>query len=103
VTETQRLRGYLPENMSLLERLRTNAGVAVPVILGAIFKAQQIEVVLQARAFSGRPERTYLHDSRLHAADWIVITASFLSLATVVALYSAGLLGHFPPTLVMPG
>jgi energy-coupling factor transport system permease protein len=98
VTETQRLRGYVPEDMGVRERLQTNAGVAVPVILGAMFKAQQIEVVLQARAFSGRPERTYLHESRLRAADWFVIIASMLCLVAALALSSAGVLGHFPAT-----
>lgn len=102
VTETQRLRGYVPEDMGVLERLRTDAGVAVPVILGAMFKAQQIEVVLQARAFSGRPERTYLHESRLRAADWIVLIVSLLFLTAAVVLSGAGLLGRFPSSAAMP-
>ncbi len=76
VMETQRLRGYALEEMGALQRVRVYARIAVPVILGAMFKAQQIEVVLQSKAFSGSPARTYLHDARLRPSDWWAIAAS---------------------------
>lgn len=76
VMETQRLRGYAVEEMGALQRVKVYARIAVPVILGAMFKAQQIEVVLQAKAFSGRGDRTYLHESTLGAAEWATIAAS---------------------------
>jgi energy-coupling factor transport system permease protein len=83
VKETQRLRGFALEEMRAMERVKTYAKVAVPVILGSMFKAQQLEVVLQAKAFSGRGARTYLHESRLGAAEWAVIAAS-------AAVFAAG-------------
>ncbi len=86
VKETQRLRGFALEEMRAVERVKTYAKVAVPVILGSMFKAQQLEVVLQAKAFSGRGTRTYLHESRLGAAEWLVIAASAAGLAGGVAL-----------------
>jgi len=86
VKETQRLRGLALEEMKALERVKSYAKIAVPVILGSMFKAQQLEVVLQAKAFSGRGVRTYLHESRLGAAEWLVIAASAGLLALGVGL-----------------
>lgn len=86
VMETQRLRGYAVEEMGALQRVKVYARIAVPVILGAMFKAQQIEVVLQAKAFSGGGDRTYLHDTRLGGAEWATIAGSVLLLAGGVAV-----------------
>lgn len=95
VMETQRLRGYVPETMPLFERLRTYGSVGVPVILGAMYKAQQIEVVLQARAFSGKTERTYLHDATLKGSDVAVIVACVLIVGAGLTLRFATGLGRF--------
>ena len=85
VIRTQRLRGFAPEDLSLVRRLQTYAKVAVPVILAALHKAQQTEVVLQAKGFSGRSQRTYLHESPLDGRDVIVIIAA--SIGTGVAVW----------------
>jgi energy-coupling factor transport system permease protein len=61
------------EKMNPIQRVRVYAKVAVPLILGAMVKSQQLEVVLQSKAFSGDPERTYLHESVLRKADYALI------------------------------
>jgi energy-coupling factor transport system permease protein len=91
VMETQRLRGFALEEMGPVQRVRVYAKTSVPVILSALFKAQQIEVVMRAKAFSGDPDRTYLEDSAMHAPDWIF--NAFLAVAFGAALwfyFSAG-------------
>lgn len=95
VIETQRLRGFALEEMSTLERVKTYSKIAVPIVLGAMFKAQQIEVVLQSKAFSGNAERTYLHDSKLRSADGWVIGVSAGVLVVVGILYVVSGVGHF--------
>jgi energy-coupling factor transport system permease protein len=95
VMETQRLRGYALEEMGTLQRVRVYARIAVPVILGAMFKAQQIEVVLQSKAFSGSPDRTYLHDARLNAMDWFAIALSAATLAAGIGASVAWGFGAF--------
>jgi energy-coupling factor transport system permease protein len=95
VRDAQRLRGLILEELGPVERLRAHARVAVPAILGALFRAQQMEVVLQSKAFSGSGERTYLHDSTLRPADWLVIGGAGLALAAAVALYFAQGIGTF--------
>jgi len=93
--DTLRLRGHAPETMGILERVRTYSKIAVPVTLSALFRAQQIEVALQSRAFSGAHDRTYLHESKLEAPDWGVIAGAGLALVVAGFLYFARGLGRF--------
>jgi energy-coupling factor transport system permease protein len=85
IMEAQRLRGLALEKMGVLKRVRTYAGVAVPLILGAMAKSQQLEVVLQSKAFSGSPDRTYLHESVLKSADYALM--AFFILFFILAVY----------------
>ncbi|MCF3648567.1 energy-coupling factor transporter transmembrane component T family protein [Synoicihabitans lomoniglobus] len=91
VMQTQRLRGFAPEELSAPRRVRIYAKVAVPVILSALHKAQQTEVVLQAKGFSGSADRTYLHTAELGAKDWAAITAAALGLIGAIWLTATGL------------
>lgn len=68
---------------------------SVPVILGSMFKAQQIEVVLQSKAFSGQGRRTYLHDSVLGWNDWLMIILMILFTLAFLVFYFAWGLGRF--------
>jgi energy-coupling factor transport system permease protein len=95
IIEAQRLRGLAMEKMGPVKRVRVYAKVAIPLILGAMVKSQQLEVVLQSKAFTGSGERTYLHDSILAPLDWavIILFATLLVLAGV--LYFAIGFGRF--------
>jgi len=90
VIRAQRLRGFAVEELSVIRRVRVYAKVAVPVILGALHKAQETEVVLQTRGFSGQADRTYLHAHNLTGADWSVIILSLTALTGAVAVTMVG-------------
>jgi energy-coupling factor transport system permease protein len=96
IIEAQRLRGLAVEKMRLFERARVYATVAVPLILGAMVRSQQLEVVLQSKAFTGSPERTYLNESVLRRADYAVILLSVLILVVAAVLYFTAGVGKFP-------
>lgn len=85
IMEAQRLRGLAFEKMGVVKRVRMYAGIAVPLILNAMVKSQQLEVVLQSKAFSGSPDRTYLHESVLKPLDYSLI--AFFILFFSIALY----------------
>ncbi|WP_221033125.1 energy-coupling factor transporter transmembrane component T family protein [Actomonas aquatica] len=91
VIRTQRLRGFAPEDLSAVQRLKIYAKVAVPVILGALHKAQQTEVVLQAKGFSGSAQRTYLHRAELGGRDYATILAAVLIIAAAAWLTLSGI------------
>jgi len=95
IIEAQRLRGLAVEKMGPLQRARVYARVAVPLILGAMAKSQQLEVVLQSRAFTGSPDRTYLHESVLRRVDYAMITFFVVVLVVATALYFGAGVGKF--------
>jgi energy-coupling factor transport system permease protein len=67
----------------------------VPLVLGALIKSQQLEVVLQSKAFSGSAERTYLEPLELRIRDRVVIGASALLVLVAVFLRFAYGIGAF--------
>ncbi len=87
IIEAQRLRGLAMEKMGPVKRVRVYAKVAVPLILGAMVKSQQLEVVLQSKAFSGSADRTYLHESVLGPADYALIAFFALFFIAAVVLF----------------
>jgi energy-coupling factor transport system permease protein len=95
IIEAQRLRGLAVERMGPLQRARVYARVAVPLILGAMARSQQLEVVLQSKAFTGSPDRTYLHESVLRPVDYAVMVFFALVLVLAAVLYFGWGVGKF--------
>jgi energy-coupling factor transport system permease protein len=93
--EAQRLRGLALEKLSLWARGRAYARIAVPLVLGALIKSQQLEVVLQSKAFSGSAERTYLVPLELRTRDRVVIGVSALVVFIALVLRFAYGVGAF--------
>lgn len=75
--DAQRLRGIDVDRMSIAGKLVLNGRMLVPLIVASLRRAQQIEVALQARGFSGSNDRTYLDGGRAHlaAGEWLAIAA----------------------------
>jgi energy-coupling factor transport system permease protein len=93
--EAQRLRGVDLEKLGLWARGHAYARVAVPLVLGALIKSQQLEVVLQSKAFSGSAERTYLESLELRTRDRVVIGISTLMIFVVPILRFGYGIGSF--------
>jgi energy-coupling factor transport system permease protein len=87
IIEAQRLRGLALESMGLIRRARVYANIAVPLILSSLVKSQQLEIVLQSKAFSTNPNRTYLHESTLHTADYLTMAFFGALLVTAAVAY----------------
>lgn len=95
IIEAQRLRGFAFETLGPLKRLRVYAKIAVPLILGALVKSQTLDIVLQSKAFTGSSQRTYLHETRLRAADYAVIAGSGLFVIVAAIAYCGWGIGRF--------
>ena len=91
IIQAQRLRGLAMEKMNIIQRVTVYAKVAVPLILGAMVQSQQLEIVLQSKAFSGDPDRTYLHESVLNKMDYAVLI--FFAIFLIAAFVSWGVWG----------
>lgn len=95
IIEAQRLRGLAMEKMGPVKRVRVYSKVAVPLILGAMVKSQQLEVVLQSKAFTGSPERTYLHESVLKFEDYAIMAFFVIVLIAAFVVYFTAGVGKF--------
>jgi energy-coupling factor transport system permease protein len=80
IMEAQRLRGLALEKMNFFRRIPVFASMLVPLILGSLLKAQTLEIVLQSKAFSGSPERTFLNESevRLRPIDYALLVGGIV-------------------------
>lgn len=99
IKDAQRLRGLAIEKMGFVRRVPVFAAMLVPLILGALMKAQTLEIALQSKGFSGSRDRTYLNADavRLRAADKLLITAMTLFLAGAVVARAWFGFGAFAP------
>jgi energy-coupling factor transport system permease protein len=91
IQEAQRLRGMALEKMSIFRRGPLFAKMAVPLILGSLIKAQTLEIVLQSKAFSGDPNRTFMTELRMRSIDYAVLVAGVVLL--VGAIFTRARLG----------
>jgi energy-coupling factor transport system permease protein len=72
IQDAQRLRGLDTKKMSLPKKVKVSASMVVPLVLGTMTKSTQLEIALQAKAFSGSNDRTYLNEITMRASDWLV-------------------------------
>jgi energy-coupling factor transport system permease protein len=79
ILDAQRARGFEPERMNIFRRLTTAyVPVIIPLVTGAIFKAEEVAVTMECRAF-GEKKRTYRgRHRRLHALDYAFMAASVI-------------------------
>jgi energy-coupling factor transport system permease protein len=102
IIEAQRLRGLALERMGPIGRVRVYARIAIPLILGAMARSQALEVVLQSKAFSGDPDRTYLHQVRLLGIDYLMMAGASLFVLLAIVGYALAGIGRFGTPDVLP-
>lgn len=96
IKDAQRLRGIDLDSFGMVRKLVAMGRMLVPLITGCLAKAQAMEIALQARAFTGSPDRTQLHPGRekLTAAERAMIALALLFwAAAIVARIAFGMGG----------
>lgn len=88
IKEAQRLRGVDIDSLGLVHKLIAMARMLVPLVMICLSKAQLMEIALQAKAFTGSGDRTYLHPTReqLTLSEKLLIVIFVLSPAIALAL-----------------
>jgi energy-coupling factor transport system permease protein len=90
VLQAQRCRGLELARGGLVRRLRRFVPVLVPVLIGALRRADRMAMALELRGFnSGRPRTTYLR-ARAGAADAVAAVVVVATAAAYVALWASG-------------
>ncbi len=90
VVQAQRCRGLEFGRGGVVARLRRFVPIIVPVLIGALRRADRMAMALELRGFnSGRPRTTYLR-ARAGRADALAGTLAFATAAIYVGLWAAG-------------
>jgi energy-coupling factor transport system permease protein len=81
--KAQQSRGAQFAKGSLRQRRRAMLALIVPMLRGALRRAGELSVALEARGYALAGEQTMLYETRLHTADYVA-----LALVTVATLVS---------------
>ncbi len=92
VVQAQRCRGLDFARGSLWERARRYVPIMVPVFMGALRRADQMAMTLDARGFQARTPRTVLEPYRVRWLDMAVAALVLGGVAAYLALWRAGVL-----------
>ena len=96
VVAAQRCRGLELHRGGLVQRLRRFVPIIVPVLIGALRRADRMAMALELRGFnSGRPRTTYLR-ARAGRADAVAGTLAVVTAVAYVALWATGV-GRLSP------
>jgi energy-coupling factor transport system permease protein len=96
VVQAQRCRGLELHRGGLVRRLRRFVPVLVPVLIGALRRADRMAMALELRGFnSGRPRTTYVR-ARAGPADAVAGTIAAATAVAYVALWATGV-GRLAP------
>jgi len=90
VLQAQRCRGLELGRGGPVVRLRRFVPILVPVLIGAIRRADRVAMALELRGFnSGRPRTTYLR-ARAGSRDVVAGAVAFATVAAYVAIWASG-------------
>jgi energy-coupling factor transport system permease protein len=91
IMDAQRLRGMRSfEEGSFIARMKAYSALAVPLVLGAMRRAQDSSAAMESRAFGAYKERTWLEKPALKPGDIIVISACVIFCACLLFLNHIG-------------
>ena len=80
------MRGAKVRGATVQEKLGIYASILLPVTAGALRRAEQMSVAMEARGFRSRPQRTYMRRLRMRRTDWAWLLAPTLSILAVALL-----------------
>ncbi len=81
------MRGTELQKISVVQKLKLYTLIMLPIISGAIHRAEQMAVAMEARAFRALPQRTYMRKLRLKKLDYCWQTGVVLASASLLWLY----------------
>jgi len=90
IIDAQKLRGMRAfEKGSFLDKFRVYKALAVPLVLGAMRRAQLAGIAMDARAFGAYKTRSWLSGLKMKSGDYLSFAASFVFAAMMLVFNSA--------------
>ena len=85
IMDAQKLRGMTVfEEGKKWEKFKSYPALVVPMVIGAMRRAQQMGVAMDTRAFGCSKNRTYIEDIHMRRSDWLYLAAAFLLGAALI-------------------
>ena len=70
VLNAAQMRGLRLKKTGLKAQARAYIGIVIPVVAGALRRAELLSIAMEARGFRAFPQRTYMRRLYMRAADW---------------------------------
>jgi energy-coupling factor transporter transmembrane protein EcfT len=86
IKEAQMARGLDLINCNVTKKVKGAAALMIPVVLNAFSRADQLATAMEARGYQTGP-KTYLYELSMTRFDYIVLTVTIITLATLIIFY----------------
>lgn len=87
IMDAQKLRGMRAfEGGKFFDKLKAYPALAVPLVIGAMRRAQMMGIAMDARAFGAYPTKTYLENIKMSSRDYIAFAAGIAYSALALTL-----------------
>lgn len=81
IVQAQRSRGLDVESGNLVQRIRKQIPLLIPVFATSIRNTNQMAMALESKGFGASPTRTYYLHLQLRPADWVALLLGFVIVA----------------------
>jgi len=93
VVDAQKLRALQAfETGNLWEKLRAYPPLVIPLVIGAMRRAQLMSIAMDSRGFGAYPERTYVYSIAMSGGDWLALILGLGLCAIFLAIAIAGIM-----------
>ena len=89
------MRGLRVKKAGLRKQLSAYSFIMLPVVAGAIQRAEQISIAMEARGFRAFPQRTTMRRLKMRKADWLYISVFCAVLAAIFILNKYRLITYY--------
>jgi energy-coupling factor transport system permease protein len=87
IMDAQKLRGMRAfEEGNFFDKLKAYPALAVPLVIGAMRRAQMMGIAMDARAFGAYPTKTYMENIEMSPRDYIALAAGIAYSALALTL-----------------
>ena len=87
VLNAAQLRGLRVKNAGLKQQANAYLSIVIPVVAGAIHRAEHLSIAMESRGFRAFSKRTNMRFLRMRASDWIYFAAFCAAVTAVFILF----------------
>ena len=81
------MRGLQLKKTSLRKQVSAYISIVIPVVAGAIKRAEQLTIAMEARAFRAFPQRTSMRRLRMRVADWVYAVIFIVAITVIFVVF----------------